>query len=168
MKSSLVFLSLFFNFLSFSQSIDSSQFDRVKVEKFDSLFPTTRIDVNSLEDYITANFVYPENEIQNIIDTVWVSFNVNINGILKDVTIFEGLTELIDEEAIRVIGVLPSFTFIPMEKDGEYVDQTFNYPIKVNGRGANKYNAKKVYDSSDLDVFPNYIGGIGELAVFIQ
>lgn len=160
MKSQFVFLLLFCNFLSFSQSLESS--------KIDTLFPKTRISLNSLEDYISTNFVYPEDEIQDIIDTVWVSFSVNVNGTIKDVVVLKGLTELIDKEAIRVIEVLPSFTFIPLEKNGQYLNQTYCYPIKVNGRGVNKYNTIKVYDSDDLDVVPEYGDGLSELSVFIQ
>jgi len=168
MKSYIVFLSLFFNSLSYSQSLDSSQIDRINDEKLDTLFPKMRLDVNLLEDYITTIFIYPENEIESIIGTVWISFYVDLNGVTKDVIILKGLSKLINKEAIRVFKVLPNLTFIPLEKDGEYINQRFIYPVKVNGRGSDNYNTKKIYNPNDLDLVPSYIGGVSELALFIQ
>ena len=168
MKSYFVLLLLLMNFLCFSQNIYSSQIDSTICEKRDTLYSIPVIGEKLFDSYIDANFVYPEHEIENVIDTVWVSFNVNLNGVIKDLIILKGGTKLVNEEVLRVFRILPSFTFFPFKEEGMCIDHRFNYPVKVNGRGENKYNTKFINKGEELDTQPEYIGGAGELAVFIQ
>lgn len=64
-----------------------------------------------LHKFLRTNVKYPEkaerNEIQGI---VWVSFVVEENGEIKDISIYQGYQKSLNEEAIRLISIMPPWT----------------------------------------------------------
>lgn len=80
--------------------------------------------------HIGRNFVFPElARQQGIQGKVYVNFIIEKNGEVSNVTIARGVEKLIDEEAIRVIQSLPTFT--PALQDGEPVRMQYTVPINA-------------------------------------
>ena len=79
-------------------------------------------------NYIKENVIYPpiakEKGIQG---KVLVRFSVTEKGEVNRVSILEGVSEEINNEAIRVIKTLPEFT--PGKKDGKPVSVWYTVPI---------------------------------------
>ena len=79
--------------------------------------------------FLATNTNYPsEAKINNISGTVYVTFVVNKDGTIRDVRVVRGVTKLLDEEAIRVVKLMPKW--IPGKTRGKNVDVAYNIPIK--------------------------------------
>ena len=78
--------------------------------------------------YITENVRYPKNAMENNIQgRVFVQFVVTSKGTIGETKILRGVDPELDEEAIRVIKSLP--TFSPGKKDGAPVAVWYQVPI---------------------------------------
>lgn len=79
--------------------------------------------------YLNKEMKYPvvakENGIQG---TVFVQFVVWKDGKIKDVKILRGVNKMLDDEAIRVVKAMPSWS--PGKQRGKPVPVYFNLPIK--------------------------------------
>jgi protein TonB len=68
-------------------------------------------------DYIGANMKYPEpardSKIEGVVE---VSFTIDENGKVTDVSVVKGLDKLCDDEAVRVIKQMPDW--IPQQVEG--------------------------------------------------
>ena len=80
--------------------------------------------------HIGKNFEFPELARQmGIQGKVYVNFVIEKNGKVSSVTIARGVDKLIDDEAIRVIKKLPTFT--PAKQRGKPVRMQYTVPINA-------------------------------------
>ncbi len=81
-----------------------------------------------LRKFIAQNVKYPtEAQELGIQGRVYVSFVVGMDGVVKDIKVVRGVHETIDNEAVRVIGLMPKWE--PGMQRGEYVNVNFTVPI---------------------------------------
>lgn len=79
--------------------------------------------------FVANNIVYPVMAREsNIQGTVYVTFVVEADGSITDVKIIRGIGGGCDEEAIRVVKMMPKW--IPGKQSGKNVRVQFNLPIK--------------------------------------
>ena len=79
--------------------------------------------------FIVSNIKYPADaKAKGIEGKVFVKFIVKKDGTISNVSIIRGIGSSCDEEAIRVVKLMPKW--IPGEQKGEKVDVEFNLPIK--------------------------------------
>ncbi len=84
---------------------------------------------SSLSQFLAANLNYPE-DAQNAgaQGTVFVSFVVSKTGDIIDVTLLKGIGYGCDEEAVRVVKLMPHW--MPGKQDGRNVSVRYSLPIK--------------------------------------
>ncbi len=79
--------------------------------------------------FLRDNIVYPQMAKENNIQgTVYVSFVVNSNGKVIDVKLLRGIGGGCDEEAVRVVKLMPPWN--PGKQNGKSVRVQFNMPIR--------------------------------------
>jgi periplasmic protein TonB len=82
-----------------------------------------------LFQFIQSNLQYPEyakkNNIQGV---VYVDFVVNNAGVVSDIKIRRGVQKTLDEEAIRVVSLLPKYK--PGYQNGRPVSVQYTLPIR--------------------------------------
>jgi len=79
--------------------------------------------------FFTDNIKYPDEAVKNgVSGTVFITFIVRSDGAITDIKILRGIGSGCDEEAIRVVKMMPKW--IPGEHRGTKVDVQFNLPIK--------------------------------------
>lgn len=80
-------------------------------------------------DFLAANVKYPEAAVEGAISgRVVVQFTVKKDGSIDDIEVIRSVYPDLDEEAVRVVKLLPNF--IPATIDGEAIDCTFTLPIQ--------------------------------------
>jgi protein TonB len=78
--------------------------------------------------FIAKNTVYPEEAIMNNIKgRVTLKFVVNPDGSVGKTEIIRGIDPLLDQEAVRVIGILPRFK--PGKQNGVAVAVWYSVPV---------------------------------------
>jgi len=83
----------------------------------------------ALMKYIARNIKYPESARRMGIEgTVYISFVINKEGKVSDITVMKGISKDCDEEAVRVIGTLPDWK--PGKQNGMPVLVRFSLPIR--------------------------------------
>lgn len=89
-------------------------------------------------NFLVKNVKYPEEARKNgISGTVYVSFIVEKNGKISDVKALKGVDESLDNEAVRVVNLMPDWK--PGMQRGKPVRVQFNMPIQFNlDKGAKK------------------------------
>ncbi|MEO1486071.1 MAG: M56 family metallopeptidase [Bacteroidota bacterium] len=81
----------------------------------------------NLQNHVRENFTYPKEALENDIDGMVANlFKVSVTGEITDVT-SEGPSEILEEEAVRIISKLPKMT--PAMQDGKPVEIVFSFPI---------------------------------------
>lgn len=79
--------------------------------------------------FLVENVKYPEDALKkNIQGTVFVSFIVRNTGKITDVKVLKGIGSGCDEEAVRVVKLMPAWT--PGKMKDKPVDVIFNLPIR--------------------------------------
>lgn len=81
----------------------------------------------ALKQFLKKNLVYPEGAIQ-LSGKVVVQFNVNTDGSLSDIRVVNSLGFGYDEEAIRLIKLMPAW--IPGKHRGKNVQTSLTLPIQ--------------------------------------
>jgi protein TonB len=82
-----------------------------------------------LAKFLGANIVYPQIAKESGIQgTVYVSFVVDSKGKVTDVRVLRGIGGGCDEEALRVVRMMPSWR--PGKQNGQSVRVQFNMPIR--------------------------------------
>jgi TonB family protein len=82
----------------------------------------------SMREFIKENLIYPkEASKKGEQGTVYVEFTVKIDGSLTDVKIKKGVSEYLNNEAIRLIKSMPNW--IAAEKSGKLYESSFVLPI---------------------------------------
>ncbi len=85
--------------------------------------------MNEFFKFIYSAIEYPEEAIENKIEgTVFIGFVINKKGKLEDVELERGVHNSLDNEAIRVIKLIPDW--IPGKQRGKPVSVKFVIPIK--------------------------------------
>ncbi len=83
----------------------------------------------ALFKYLNSEMKYPQVAKENGIQgTVFVNFVVGNNGKIRDVKILRGVNKMLDDEAVRVVKAMPSWT--PGKQRGKAVSVSYNLPIK--------------------------------------
>ena len=81
--------------------------------------------------FLAENFKIPALARENGIDgTVYVSFVVNKDGDVRDVTIKRGVNGGCNEEAVRVVSMMPKWK--PGRQNGKAVNVAFTLPIRIH------------------------------------
>jgi len=81
--------------------------------------------------FLRDNLNYPQiARDNNIQGTVYVTFVVTKDGKISDVKVLRGISKECDEEAVRVIKLMPKWK--PGEQMGKPVNVLFNMPIKFS------------------------------------
>lgn len=84
--------------------------------------------ISELKKYLMANVAYPAAaDSAQIKGRVFVSFIIEIDGQLMDITVLKGLGYGCDEEAVRVVRMMPRW--IPGRQSGKLVRVRYNLPI---------------------------------------
>ncbi len=85
--------------------------------------------VKAFYGFLNQNIKYPkEARKKRIIGTVYIGFVVGYNGVVRDVTILKGIGGGCDEEAARVISIMPQW--VPGRQRGKAVSVRYSLPIK--------------------------------------
>jgi TonB family protein len=83
---------------------------------------------DKMHKFLAENISYPQQAVESGIQgTVYVSFVVRKNGKLDEIKILSGIGGGCDEEASRIVKLMPRWT--PGKKDGKLVDVLYTMPI---------------------------------------
>jgi len=86
---------------------------------------------DALKNFMAENIKYPETARNSSISgVVYVSFVVEKNGSIGDVMVLKSIGGGCDEEAVRVIKLMPNW--IPGKQKGQNVRTKFTIPINFN------------------------------------
>ena len=116
---------------SASISIDTPSHDKVseKPLKAPDKMPEFPGGMTQLMTFIGENVKYPQEALKNKTEgNVFVRFIISKTGKVTNPKILKGVSKELDEEALRVVSMLPDF--IPGEENGEKVPVEFTIPIK--------------------------------------
>lgn len=84
---------------------------------------------DSLMSYLMNNIKYPHAAMEDAIQgTVYVTFVIETDGAVSHVRVLRGIGGGCDEEAVRVVTLMPDWK--PGYQDGEPVRVQFNLPIR--------------------------------------
>ncbi len=85
--------------------------------------------------FLAENINYPQQALENSIQgTVYVSFVVDSKGNVTDVKLLRGIGGGCDEEAVRVVKMMPQWH--PGKQNGKQVRVLFNMPVYFKIQGA--------------------------------
>lgn len=129
MKSYILFILLIaINQIALAQ--DTSKVKRPEpIADFAEVEPEFPGGEDAMIKFIQANVVYPEKSREmGEQGTVYVQFVVNTDGSITDIVILKGVSELLDEEAMRVIKLMPNWK--PGVQNGKPVRVRYQIPIK--------------------------------------
>jgi len=86
---------------------------------------------NALNTFIMTNLKYPQQDVvKGTEGTVYVSFIVEASGAVSNVSILRGLSEGCDEEVVRVIKLMPSWS--PGKQRNKAVRVKMHLPVKFS------------------------------------
>lgn len=118
-----------FLLLSCSASKKDSYNDDIIVDSFveDTSYPGGIVAMN---EFFEGNMVYPKEALENKIEgRVFTTFVVEKDGEISDIKILRGLGYGCDEEAIRIIKLMPKWKPAVLLPKKTKVRQQFNLPI---------------------------------------
>jgi TonB family protein len=93
--------------------------------------PSFKGGLDSMQKFITRNLKYPEDMAEICVTgRVIVQFTVTHNGDIESPRILRSLHSSLDEEAIRVVNLMPKW--IPGKQNGKEVNVRFTLPITFN------------------------------------
>jgi TonB family protein len=130
----------------------------------------------ALRKFISENIKYPaEAKDKGIQGKVFVTFTVKSDGTVGDAKIARSVDPLLDNEALRVINQLPTWT--PGKQSGQAVDVSYTVPVQFalkNGTAqTGSYVPPKYPEKTEKQVFivveemPEFPGGSYALRTFI-
>nr|WP_321409071.1 TonB family protein [uncultured Carboxylicivirga sp.] len=83
----------------------------------------------ALNNFITSNIQFPESAAENgISGTVYVSFTIDVDGSVTDVKVLRSVSKELDEEAMRIIKLMPKWS--PGKQRGKSVKTSFTVPVR--------------------------------------
>ncbi|MBO0948991.1 M56 family metallopeptidase [Fibrella forsythiae] len=93
--------------------------------------PTFPGGAKALSEFISSNIRYPEEaRKQRVQGKVFVNFVVNTDGSIDRINILKGLGKGCDEEAVRVVAIMPKWD--PGKQNGHPVAVQYNLPINFS------------------------------------
>ncbi len=124
-----------------------------------------------LNKYLAENIRYPDTDKEG---RVIVSFMVETDGSLTDITVRRGIAMELDEEAVRVVKSMPKW--IPGERDGQKVRVRFTLPVVFKKEKAvEKPKTEAAQEVKEYDLvgdapaqMPSFPGGYDALKKFID
>lgn len=133
--------------------------------------------MDSLGAFLGRNIKYPASaKDAGITGTVFVNFIIEKDGSVGEVKALRGISEDCDNEAIRVVSLMPKWT--PGKQHGKNVRVSFNLPIKFKlDEEKPEKNVTRVHvidDTNDdqvyevVDQMPEYPGGFKALSEFLS
>jgi periplasmic protein TonB len=82
-----------------------------------------------LKQFLANNIRYPKLAMESSIQgTVYLTFVISEDGSIQDIKVLRGLGGGCDEEAVRIINLMPKW--IPGKQNGKAVDVQMNLPVK--------------------------------------
>lgn len=83
---------------------------------------------DSLRVFVNRNLNYPDSSIMaGEQGRVYLSFVVELDGSLSNITVMRGVSRLIDAEAVRLVSCMPNW--IPGEQSGKTVRSLYRIPL---------------------------------------
>ena len=135
--------------------------------------------LTGLLNFLSKNIKYPKQAVENNIQgTVFVQFIVGSNGKVRNARILRGINSYCDEEALRVVNMMPDW--IPGQQNNKRVSVMFQIPVRfqmTNGqmmkrKAENGYENLSPSDKENLllkpDENPSFPGGLDALLKFLQ
>ena len=126
----------------------------------------------ALIKFIAENVKYPQvAKKEGISGTVIVNFVVDKSGQIAQIKVIRGIGGGCDEEAARVIALMPKWS--PGRDAGKTVDMKYTIPIKfaLDGNGVKKEVEDQLKNSDEpfvmVEEMPQFVGGFNELMKFI-
>jgi len=114
--------------------------DEVEESDIDHIFdvvdemPEFKGGMEKLYEFLSNNINYPEMARENTIQgRVYVQFVVWKDGSIRDINVIRGVHKILDDEAIRVIKMMPNWK--PGYQRGKPVNSRFTLPIKFKIQG---------------------------------
>jgi protein TonB len=129
----LLVLSFFFFALisvSYGQTADSTAGPKPAgpVYRVVQVMPEFPGGKDSLEAFIKANLKYPRSARENKIEgTVQTEFTVETDGSLSDIKVKKAVSPKLDDEAVRLIKLMPKFK--PGKQQGKAVRVIYSVPV---------------------------------------
>ena len=81
-----------------------------------------------LINFLNSNIVYPSQAAQDKVEgKVVVQFTVKKTGKIDDVKVLRSVRKDLDDEAVRVVKMMPDF--IPAKQNGEVADMPYTIPV---------------------------------------
>jgi len=118
MKSILFLLGVFFIFNCNAQ-------DTYDIVEKPPEFPGGEV---AMQKFLANEIVYPKEAIENEIQgRVFVKFMVTKTGLIQDLKVLRGVSDLLDKEAKRAILAMPKW--IPGEQNGKKVNVWYTLPV---------------------------------------
>jgi periplasmic protein TonB len=141
MKNLSVFLYLFFALhISFAQEAEPIKPDITASAANIEVLPAFPGGEEALQMYLAKNLRYPElAKEKNISGVVVLQFLIQTDGSIADVKVIKPLGGGCDEEALRVINLMPKWS--PALSNGQEVDCIYTLPIRFVLVGS--YNSKR-------------------------
>lgn len=131
MKKIVIPILLLFPLLAMSQKPTVKESEKVKsgfgvsVVQVQPEFPGGP---DSLQSFLKTNLTYPaQAKLNHLQGRVYIGFMVDRSGKIKDVKILSGVNEELDNEALRVMGMMPDWK--PGSAGGATVDVQYILPI---------------------------------------
>ena len=122
----------------------------------------------ALINFLNANIVYPQQAAQDKVEgKVVVQFTVKKTGKIDDVKVLRSVRKDLDDEAVRVVKMMPDF--IPAKQDGELTDMPYTIPVSF--KLFDEMEPLTVSEGSDVpDGFepPMFPGGERALMEFLK
>ncbi|NLJ06297.1 MAG: energy transducer TonB [Sphingobacteriales bacterium] len=121
----LIFVAVFFDVAAQNDTFSTKDEPNMVVEKMPE-FPGGE---KALSDYLKKEIKYPQSAIKDKIQgLVIVSFIVETDGSVSSVNVLKGVSEELDNEAVRVVKAMPKWT--PGYQKGKAVRVMLNLPIR--------------------------------------
>ena len=106
--------------------------------------------------WISENIVYPKEAAENgISGRVSCAFVVNVDGSVSDVIVVKSVDPILDEEAVRVLSLLPNFK--PGEQKGKPVRVKYSVPVRFRLSTDNPDAVVAPFESSLSNTTPENI-----------
>ncbi len=65
---------------------------------------------DSLQSFLSRNLIYPDGaRLNKVAGRVYISFNVTVEGMIKDANVISGVNPDLDNEALRVVKLMPNW-----------------------------------------------------------
>lgn len=102
--------------------------------------------LDSLYRFLTENINYPiEAQEKGIQGRVFINFIIDTDGSVTDVYILKGVDPSLDNEALRVVKMMPDWT--PGIQDGEKVRVSFTLPINFILKDSKRIKIEEIHST---------------------